>query len=238
MRTLSDILDRAFTLLLLADRGLLERQSHAGGTYSLAEREDKRAVFQNIIESRSLCNHLTDGEANHINTPVGQLPDDFFWATQHQFEAIPILLWVAGLQPFPSYLPDFNGTDYHNVLGKYRTERWRQKPVLQQESDVRTYYGVVFLWHWRVIEGRGRDVFKTADAFDLIRNIFGDEFDSAFQYIEVASEKPCDFVAGKHRYNELEERSANTLRVVSTWRHHALEWVLGSDSWDATETNT
>lgn len=238
MRSVSDILDRAFSLLIIADRGLLESESHSGDTYSLQEREDKRVEFQTIIESRSLDSYLLPNEMMYIRKHVGELSVDVFWKTQHQHEAIPVLLWAIGLHPFPSYVPEFSSTDFHNILGPYRTERWQQIPVLRPELDVRIYYGVVFLWHWRSREGRNAASFKNEASFKIIRKIFGDEFEPAFQHIRVASTQPSDFIAGKQRYSELDERSANTLNIVAKWRHHALEWVLGSDTWEETKTNT
>ncbi len=237
-RTLSDILVRAFSLLLLADRGLLERESHSGGTYSLKEREDKREEFQYIFHSRALEDHMSLNESSQILAPVGQLSDEQYWTSQYQYEAIPVLLWAVNLYTFPSYDPKFSDTDFHPILGRYRTERWMQKLGLRCETEIQTHYGVVFLWHWRSREGITSHSFKIDSAFELVRRVFGDEFKSSLPHIRTTPDEPSDFEVGQMRYSELDERSANTLNVVSKWRHHALEWVIGEDPWEETETNT
>lgn len=245
MRTSSEIIDRCFSLLLIADRGLLEKASHSGGTYTKAQREGKRQLFLQIVNDREIP--LSQLEHNILESPVGDLDEETFWRTQWQYEAIPVLLWIVAKCKILPYDGKPCEIDFHPLLGKHCTPQTKVHiKRIRPLSELLVMRDVALLWHWRCIEGErstSQSQFKNKDVGELINRTFGDKFfglriGNIIKRIPLSSPPIRDFRVGVLPFWQVPGEILTRILAQALWRHHAFEWVLGDSEWETTETNT
>lgn len=240
MRNIEDILDAAFIIMMLADRGLLERAMHEGRSYSIEEREDKRKLFMAALKSRELDSILSPKESEIINARVETLSDEAFYLTQMQYEAIPVLLWAVGLCVFPKYDAKLTDVDFHSILGKHRTEQTKvDRNILSLDiTKIKWWRNVALLWHWRAREGVSNPAINGEDIVESVRRIFGKDYLIFFSNIPLSKKRPRDFMVDKRKFNELNPEKGGVLLIQAKWRHHALEWIVSDVPWDEVNTST
>jgi len=240
VKNVEEILDTAFIIMMISDRGLLERESHEGGIYSFKEREDKRLKFLEILKSRNLYEKLSQKEVGIVSARVGTLSKDNFILSQMQYEAIPVLLWAVGIKAFPKYDGKLCYVDFHLTLGKYRTDQTKieKKHLSLDWQKINWWRNISFLWHWRAREGGANPTIKKKDIVETIVEIFGEEYEKYFTDIPIQKKWPRDFLVNGKEFNRLNENSIKVLLLQSKWRHHAFEWMSSNVSWEETDTST
>jgi hypothetical protein len=240
MKTPEEILDRAFLIMLLADRGLLEKPEHEGQRYSRAAREAQRCTCLEVLQSRGLRAALDPAELAIIVTPVGALAVGACESTQWQYEAISALLWSTGLHAAPVFDARVCTEDFHPLLGKHRTQSSSIALPLQARTglEIREACEIAMLWHWRAIEGTANEAFLLQDAAALVLRAFGANTAAVLRSIPQATTPPRDFLIGPVPFSQLDRPTAFALLMTARWRQHALEWVLGDCNWTDVETNT
>jgi hypothetical protein len=240
MRTIEEILDTAFIIMMLSDRGLLEKEEHEGCSYPIEDREEKRKLFVDILKSRSLYGKLTSKEVEIITSKVEKLSEDSFYLTQMQYEAIPVLLWAVGLSDFPEYNAKLCDVDFHPILGKHRTDQTkidRQDLFLDREK-INSWKNIALLWHWRSREGISNQAINNKDIVEYVVQIFGDDYENLFSNIPLSKKYPMDFMVNNEAFNKLSPQKGDVLLVQAKWRHHALEWITSDVAWEETDTST
>ena len=240
MRNIEEILDTAFIKMMISDRGLLEKESHEGGSYSIKDREERRLLFVDILKSRNLYDKISQNEAEIFNSKVETLSEDTFYLTQMQYEAIPILLWAVGLSDFPKYDGKLCEIDFHPILGKYKTDQTKigQQNKYFDYKRISWWRIVVLLWHWRSREGVSNPTIKNKDIIESIIQIFGNDYKKYFVNIPVSKKRPRDFIVNEKKFNELNAEAGKILLIQSKWRHHALEWISSDVTWEEIDTST
>jgi len=238
MKSKSKILKRAFILLILSDRGLLEKEFHAGGQYSWGQREEKRKQFVKIAKDRDFLNEFLNSEKDILNAKVGTLNEETFSFTQFQYESIQVLLWSLNIVDFPKYEDKFYLIDFHDYIGKYGTNNFKLNIELQKLIDIKLMNNISMLWHWRAREGIKNKVFKNIDLKVEIPKIFGNEYNECLIKIPFSKKKPVDFLYNNILFNNIPQRKFELLSFRIKWIHHATEWLLNDDSWEDTDTST
>ena len=241
MRTFEEILDRAQLCMIINDRSWCEYKQNKVGTFSKEEREERRLRLIDVLERRSLMAVLSEKERKPFFKPVGKLPRELTAYMMGQYSAIPALLWAVGLEPFPVFDGTFAG-DYHRhpVLEKHRTQGYIALPpaTMPGETDIAFHREVAMLWHWRGIEGIVNKRFKWTNVPKAVLSVFGQEYATYLQAIPQTKGLWQDFAIGKRAFKDIDPGLASGLLEQFIWVHHALEWILGEDSWEDNDTST
>ena len=241
MRTFEEILDRALLCIIINDRSWLEYPQNKSATYSKEEREKIRCRLIEILELHNLIEKLSQTERQPFFKPIGKLPRELIAYMMGQHDAIPALLWAVGLEPFPTFDGTFSG-DYHQhpVLEIHRTQGYTALPpaCMPTEVDIVFHREVAMLWHWRGIEGIYNKSIKRTNVPKAVLSVFGQEYAKYLQAIPLTKGFWPDFAIGNRAYKDIDPVLASELLEQFTWVHHALEWILGEESWEDTDTST
>ena len=241
MRTFEEILDRAQLCMIINDRSWCEYKQNKAGTYSKEEREERRLRLIDVLERRNLMEVLSETERQPFFKPVGKLPRELIAYMMGQYAAIPALLWAVGLESFPAFDGTFAG-DYHRhpVLQNHRIQGYTAVPpaCMPTEADIAFHCDVAMLWHWRGIEGIYNKSIKRTNVPKAVLSVFGQEYAKYLQAIPLTKGLWPDFAIGNRAYKDIDAGLASKLLEQFTWVHHALEWVLGEESWEDIDTST
>lgn len=238
MKTKIQILNRAFVLLILSDRGLLEKEYHEGERYSKIQREEQKNRFIEIVNKRKLMSFFSKKEKKILFSKIGSLDEDLFYLTQFQYESIQALLWSISITDFPKYDDNFCSIDFHHYIGKYGTSNFKLNATLKNINEIEVMREVSMLWHWRVRGGIDNDFFISINLKKEIVKIFGKDFKSYIKKIPLSKKKPVDFLVDKKLFSNLPNKSYNIISIKAQWVHHALEWIINDETWEETDTST
>lgn len=114
----------------------------------------------------------------------------------------------------------------HTVEAVLRTCRLRSEEEIIFQADQ------AFLWRWRAKEVsnptlKGRD----KGIRDAIAARFGTKYDRVLPCIPLTQRGSIDFISGDLKVTELYQYQKRLLDRLIFWRLHALQWILGENSW-------
>lgn len=241
MRQFFSIIDRALLNMMISDRGWLEMPSQNGVKHSKTAREEKRQYLEAVFTERQMEDVASKTEIEWIKAPVSSLGNKIVEQMIWYYESLSMLLWVAGKDICPVYDGKLT-KDYHGYFAKYR---YRTPDSTMRDTDNKpSVYAITvmrettMLWHWRTIEGINNPWFQTHDVTELLRKTFGAEAERGLHEIAIVTQPIIDFAVNGKPYNMLDRRTAFYLTQQALWRHHALEWILGEESWEDTDSST
>lgn len=250
MRTTIEIMNRAEALFLLANRVVLEYQVNDKQKYSYDECEKTRVYFFDVSKRKNI--ELSSMEWSILEAPLGQLQNNGIIKYEYSEESVAILLWSVGIYNFPEFDGTFsvNDDEFAKILGQvYCTcderESLNKGMILRPELELKRQ--VTMLWHWRAVESqwglfrswnRFNKAVKKESAHDILIKTFGGEFKTVIDSIPIAKTAPRDFLVGNKRYCELDKKTNAQMLLITKWRHHAMEWLCGEESWENISTDT
>ncbi len=238
MKSSNEILNRTFILLILADRGLLEKEFHEDERYTEKQREEQKDKIVKIVNERGIINDFSNKEKQILSAKIGSLDENTFNSTQLQYEAIQTLLWSLNIIDFPKYDGKFCSIDFHNYIGKYGTKEFNLDVDLREIDDIKIMNEIAMLWHWRAREGTNNNYFNEINLKIEIPKLFGAEYKEHLMKIPLSEKKPVDFLVDKKLFNSITKELYDTIIIQTEWIHHALEWIINDDNWEDTDTST
>lgn len=93
------------------------------------------------------------------------------------------------------------------------------------------------LWHWRAREAYN-PIFTEESIGNIVKNTFGKQYLEILSQIAYIDINEKDFVLKNGMFANLNDKEKRYIEVISLWRHHAFEWIMGNQSWDEVEVNT
>lgn len=240
MKNTREIIARAIILVCLSDRCALEENIIEGKRYTKSEREKQREAIRNWLNNSGYMEYATETEKELFNKKIGAVHKNNFLQYQVQYEAVEPCLWSLGLVNQLSDYENFVLEDFHSILQIGMNHSCEQviascKPKESKEIEQQTE--IAMIWNWRAREAYN-PIFKEQSIIDVVPNILGE------QYIEILSHMSCMDVNGKdllvknRLFASLSAMEKERIKMISLWRQHAFEWIIGNDSWDEVEVNT
>lgn len=90
---------------------------------------------------------------------------------------------------------------------------------------------VAMLWHWRAIEG-DNPIFREESIEDIVRRIFGLQYEILLSQINIHNYSGKDFILNNKLYSDLSDEEKECTKIISMWRYHAFEWIVGNSLWN------
>ncbi|MCM1424455.1 MAG: DUF4272 domain-containing protein [bacterium] len=240
MKSIKEIMVRAIILVCLSDRCALEEKIIEGRRYPISEREKQREAIRNWLDSVGYMQYATQKERDLFDKSLGKKNKNDILYYQVQYEAVEPCLWSLGLVNRLSDYEQFVLEDFHPILQigtghSYEKVVKKCKPREKREIELQTE--IAMLWHWRAREAYN-PIFTEESIGSIVKSTFGK------QYLEILSQIACidinekDFVLKNSMFADLNDDEKRHIEVISLWRHHAFEWIMGNNSWDEVEVNT
>lgn len=239
MKSAEQLCTRAVLSLLHTYRCGIENKFIDGKNRSLFNREKHRKTLLEWLHRNDFYDAFSNEEKEIFETRVGSKLKKQIQSQYFIEETIEPLLWCAGLVnklTAPYRHAERNFGDILYIEHDYSLEKLLGKSKLRDQADIELQRNVSMLWHWRGIEGD--NITESDDVKSILQEIFGVELENALEKIPFSKGKYPDFLAGKKLFRQLDAAEIATIQVISMWRQHAYEWILGDEEWDEVETNT
>lgn len=239
MKKVKEIMARAIILICLSDRCALEEELIEGKRYTLSEREKQREAIRNWLDYMGYLNYAIKKEKDFLNKSLGTSDKKEVLQFQVQYEAVEPCLWSLGLVNQLSGYEQFVLEDFHPILQiglGHSYEKVIQKCKLREKEEIELQTEAAMLWHWRAREAYN-PIFTEEGIGTIIKRVFGKHYLEILSKVECVDVDEKDFVLKNSMFADLNDKEKSIVEVISLWRHHAFEWILGIDSWDEVETN-
>ena len=239
MRSTEEIYISAILSLHLSYRCINELVFIEGKNRSRHEREAHRKVMLDWLEQTHYFDLYTEAEMKIYKTKIGFRKNNAILNEYYVYETVEPLLWSIGLvdkltAPWKFCEDAFDDTIIVGIDHCLDSVLAQCKP--KELAEIELQRDMAMLWHWRAIEGDG--IPAKCDVKRSLQEIFGDGIQLALERIPFSKGAYPDFLAGKKVFRNLDSDTMESIRILSRWRQHAYEWILGDDVWDEVETNT
>ncbi len=239
MRSTEEICIHAILSLQMGYRCASEQKFVDGKNRSRHEREKHRKDMLDWLEQTLYFDLYTEDEKKIYKTKIGLRRNNAILNEYYVVETVEPLLWSIGLvdkltAPW-KFCEDAFG-DTLEVGIDHCLDSLLAKCQPKEQAEIELQRDIAMLWHWRAIEGDGLPA--KCDVKRSLQEIFGDEIQLALEGIPFSKGAYPDFLAGKKVFRNLDSDTMESIRILSRWRQHAYEWILGDDVWDEVETNT
>lgn len=240
MKNIKEIIVRAVILVCLSDRCALEETMIEGKRYPIGERERQRNAIRNWLDRTGYIHDTTKKEKEFLDTNVGKCARDDISYYQFQYEAVEPCLWTLGLVKQLSDYEQFVLEDFHPVLQigmKHSYEEVAESCRLREKKEIEVQKEIAMLWHWRAVEAYN-PIFAKEGIGNIVEKTFGKQYLEILSQINCVDAKGNDFVLRNGIFANLSDMEKRRIEMMSLWRHHAFEWIMGNYSWDEVEVNT
>ncbi|MCM1222933.1 MAG: DUF4272 domain-containing protein [Lachnospiraceae bacterium] len=240
MKSIKEIMVRAIILVCLSDRCALEEKIIEGRRYPISEREKQREAIRNWLDRVGYMQYATQKERDLFDKSLGKENKNDILYYQVQYEAVEPCLWSLGLVNRLSDYEQFVLEDFHSILQigighSYEKVVEKCKPREKREIELQTE--IAMLWHWRAREAYN-PIFTKESIGSIVKNTFGKQYLEILSQIAYIDINEKDFVLKNGMFADLNDDEKRHIEVISLWRHHAFEWIMGNNSWDEVEVNT
>lgn len=240
MKKIKEIIVRAIILVCLSDRCTLEEKIIEGKRYSISEREKQREAIRNWLDSAGYMKYATQKERELFDESLGDENKNDILHYQVQYEAVEPCLWSLGLINRLSDYEQFVLTDFHPILQigmGHSYEKVVEKCKFREKREIELQAEIAMLWHWRAQEAYN-PIFMEESIGSIVQNIFGKQYLEILSQIKYIDVNGKDFVLKNGIFANLGDKEKRYIEVISLWRHHAFEWIMGNNAWDEVEVNT
>ena len=231
MKTKEEIIKRALTLLLLADRSALEEEIIDGVRHSLLERENQRLLMLDWLQRHKYYDYLTRDERRIFETRVTEKVNVDILRTQINHECIEPLLWSIG---FVDELSDYDGyvtEDFHPLfhIGGHSFQSLVDDAMMKSYPEMLNKCELAMLWYWRCLEHRRG---KMIDCQSGMVKCFGKNSVNVLLGYSGFDMFDNDFVVRGKPISSLSNGECALLEVLAERRLLAFEWILSDEDWE------
>ncbi|MBD5508995.1 MAG: DUF4272 domain-containing protein [Lachnospiraceae bacterium] len=240
MKSIKEIMVRAIILVCLSDRCALEEKIIEGKRYSISEREKQREAIRNWLDNVGYMQYATREERYLFDKSIGKGNKNDLLRYQVQYEAVEPCLWSLGLVNRLSDYEQFVLEDFHPILQigiRHSYEKVEEQCKLREKKEIELQTEIAMLWHWRTREAYN-PIFTEESIGSIVENTFGKQYLNILSQIPYININEKDFVLKNGMFANLSDKEKRYIEVISLWRHHAFEWIMGNTSWDEVEVNT
>jgi hypothetical protein len=238
MKSSLEIMDRALVCILVSDRAWLESVNPLSRVHPVEEREQRRIIYDQVIDDRGLRSMLTQRESAWFKTSVDAMPRDQVREAFFEYSCIGTLLWCAGVVSMLPLRLDGDPTDYHPILVEHRMPGAAPSPeyVARAVSEVSDACEMAAIWHWRCKEA-SLSGNRTVNVARAIVELFGEDYVRLLREMPI-NERSGDLEVEGKAFGEVHGTKLADFCLDIRWRHHAFEWVLNEETWEHTTTDT
>ena len=240
MKNTQKIVSRAIILVCLSDRCALEENIIEGRKYTKSEREKQREAIRNWLDNTGYMKYATDTERELFDKKIGAVHKNNLLQYQVQYEAVEPCLWSLGLVDQLSDYENFVLEDFHPILQIGMNHSYERviaacKPRESKEIELQTE--IAMIWNWRAREAYN-PIFKEKYITDVIPNILGEQYTEILSHMNCLDVNGKDLLVQNRLFADLSSMEKERIKMISVWRQHAFEWIIGNDLWDVVEENT